>query len=160
MLKMDVKITGGELLQNFINSKHDALLGVFKDKARRSKGEATNASILATHVYGSIAANIPKRDPMIEPMRRNKDRILFALADAFAKEIKANKNLDSDVILKNALEELAFFVLNDIIKGEILTNGQGKWQKLKVSTVKRKMGSEQMLIQYRELFNSLSFKVI
>jgi hypothetical protein len=147
-----------KLLKN--NIKANGKIGVFQDKNSRNDNFINNATLLAIHIYGSITKNIPARDPLIKPIHREKAKILKFLKNEIQMQIKNHiKNLDFNSIYKQVMEKLCFFILNDIVKGEILTNGQGQWQDLSPQTIQSKLGSSQMLIQAKKLFNSLSFKV-
>jgi hypothetical protein len=147
------------ILNNFTKCEISAKIGILGNNNPVYDKQNNAAGVLAVHVYGSITHNIPKRDPLYEVFIREQQRIMDYLFNILKKNLQNIATINIQQIIKKSFNELAFFILNDLIKPEILTNGRGKWKSLSPITIKKKMGSKQMLIDTGLLFKSLAFNV-
>ena len=133
----------GVLLKNAEDSKKVVKVGVL--------GNTRNASVLATHEFGSITKRIPRRSVLRDTLVYKKEEI----------EIKVIQltidNLDKKNGFTIALKKIGIYAEN-LIQQAFKTGGFGKWQALKQSTIDKK-GSDKKLIDTRQLSRNITSKV-
>jgi hypothetical protein len=142
-----------------LTSKTKSKIGVLSSNNPTYKDGMNAATVLATHVYGSVSRNIPKRDPLFQPFMENKQKILQKWSELLNFYLKKQDKPNLQEAFKQSLNDISFFIVNDIVKDTILKNGNGKWQALSEETIKRKLGSQQMLIDTGSLINSINFEL-
>ena len=164
MINFDVKLEEDKILDKFLNSMIDSRIGILEKKNPMYEGNKTNvASVLAEHCFGNISKNIPIRDPLFQPVKQNKENIVNKLSQLFKKNITEyidqNKKINTQELMKKTIQELSFYILNDIVKKKIYENGNGDWAPLSEITIKKK-GNNDMLRDTYLLLKSLDFEVI
>jgi hypothetical protein len=157
-MKTKVKITTSSGLdktikENIKNRQVAAQVGWFQEDKTRSDGN-DNILIVLRHIFGSKTLNIPKRDPIYSPFNRMKKNVQKFFVEMF----KTSKGNNKEKML-SATEKTAVYVKDGVIMNEILTEGQGTWEKLSEKTIKHK-GNNKMLIDTKEMINKLKFKIL
>ena len=155
-MKLNFKYKNGkpfnaeEFLKKYIISKYKAGYGITKER------NVNNSALhLAVNTLGSFSRNIPARDSLNKPVKEQLNKLL----SLGAKEFKNDSSNSFDKKFENSLNKMCFSIINDVVRPTILANGGGVWQKLSPITIKRKLGSEQMLIASGEMFDCLSWRV-
>lgn len=111
--------------------------------------DSTVIEYAAHHEFGAPEAGIPKRSFLRDPFDDDKGNVI-KLMDSL---VKIESNLNADTIYKRAGE-----MANGIVIRAFRSNGNGKWQPLKESTINRK-GSSAPLIDKGQLFQSITYEV-
>lgn len=143
---MKIEFDDKELIKLLENAKinYYAEIGVF-DKTNATKG--------ATHEFGSISHNVPKRSWLKMPLEEHKDELLQTAKDVIANNIKEN-NIDN----KQVANQLGL-TAESIVKKAFTTGGFGKWEALKQSTIEAKKGNKTILVDKAELVNAVRSRV-
>ena len=133
----------GVLLKNAEDSKKVVKVGVL--------GNTRNASVLATHEFGSITKRIPRRSVL-------RDTLVYKKEELEIKVIQLTiDNLDKKNGFTIALKKIGIYAEN-LIQQAFKTGGFGKWQALKQSTIDNKK-SDKILIDTAQLRRSITSKV-
>jgi hypothetical protein len=154
-IKLNVTTSSGldkTIEENIKNRQVAAQVGWFEEDRARSDGE-DNILIVKRHIFGSRSLNIPRRDPIYSPFNRMKKDVQKFFVEMF----KTSKGNNQEKLL-SATEKTAVYVKDGVIMNEVLTEGQGKWQKLSQQTIDKK-GNSKMLIDTKEMINKLKFKI-
>jgi hypothetical protein len=114
-------------------------------------GNTRNASILATHEFGSITKRIPRRSVL-------KDTLIYKKEDLEIKVIQLTiDNLGKKNGLMIALKKLGIFA-EKLIQEAFKTGGFGKWAPLSKKTIEKKK-SNSILIDTAQLRRGITSKV-
>ena len=156
-LKVNKRLTD-LIAKNLKNAKQNAFIGWFQEDDARPDGNS-NLEIVNVHIHGSYTRNIPKRDPIYEPFKRDKKEIKEFFVKSVVSKLKTNENLNIVKSLNTGLKDSALYVQENVIKSEISTGGQGKWEQLQSKTIKRKNGNKQQLVDTKYLYDTVKFKI-
>lgn len=124
--------------------KKEVVVGLPKGSA-----DSTVIEYAAHHEYGAPEAGIPKRSFLREPFDDERGNVIKFLDSL----VKAESGLDADTIYKKAGE-----MAKGIVIKTFRSNGNGRWEPLKASTIKSK-GSSAPLIDEGQLFQSITYEV-
>ena len=143
-IKLDFDMDAlGVLLKNAEDSKKVVKVGVL--------GNTRNASVLATHEFGSITKRIPRRSVL-------RDTLVYKKEELEIKVIQLTiDNLDKKNGFTIALKKIGIYAEN-LIQQAFKTGGFGKWQALKQSTIDNKK-SDKILIDTAQLRRGITSKV-
>ena len=130
-------------LHNLVNYKLE--YGIFNNE---------RAKILKIHTYGSPARHIPKRDIMIEPIKRDR-RLLYNVLFKYIK----NTDMTQKHCMYPVLNAFGRFIIDNTIKHFLEENGRGLLAPLKQNTIKRKKNNLILRDTYK-LYNSLTSRVV
>lgn len=114
--------------------------------------DATNAKKGATHEFGSVSNNIPKRSWLKMPLETYSSELLET-----AKNI-VNNNLEQGEANSKEVATALGITAENIIQNAFATGGFSKWAKLSAKTIKLK-GHDTILIDKAELVNAIQSKV-
>lgn len=132
-------------------------VGVHEEDSNRKDSEITNSQNLATHAFGSLIQNIPKRDPIIDPITNKMDEISEMTSSLIANNIQNDTQDFKDIIIDIA-NKIGLFASVDIVRQQFLTGGNGQWKALSKRTINKK-GNDTILIDTKQLLNSIKHKV-
>jgi hypothetical protein len=162
---MPVELKIDKNIENFIKknikqSKSNGKIGWFKEDDKRPDG-SSNSTILLTHIHGSLTKNIPIRDPIFNPFKKKSKEILAFFITQFKKYTskQSKNNLSFDASMHGSIQDSSLYVRENVIRNEILTDGEGSWKPLKEQTIKRKKGNSKILVDSKYILNSLKMKI-
>lgn len=124
--------------------KKEVVVGLPKGSA-----DSTVIEYAAHHEYGAKEAGIPKRSFLREPFDDERGNIIKFMDSL----VKIDTALDADTIYKQAGE-----MAKGIVIKTFRSNGNGRWEPLKESTIAAK-GSSAPLIDKGQLFQSIAYEV-
>jgi len=148
-VEINFDLSGLEQLKENLGQKINAKVGVLGDSASREGGEENNATIGATHEFGSFTKNIPQRSFLKMPIAENSDKLTQSIN--FEEELTRKEGV------KNIFEKMAVNAVA-IVQTAFETGGYGKWQPLSNQTIKKKK-SASILIDTAQLRKSITYRV-
>jgi hypothetical protein len=151
-MQMTQDLSGLKNVQDFLNNKKSAVVGVLQGDDSRPDGES-NASIGLTQEVGSFSKGIPMRSWLRMPLRRNENDIVNSAEKAIAKNIDNPKGQTVVAATLGIAAEAA-------IQQAFATQGFGQWLDNAATTIKSKGGRDTPLIDSGEFRQAITSGVV
>tara|TARA_R110000851_G_scaffold306239_5_gene464506 strand:- start:1674 stop:2150 length:477 start_codon:yes stop_codon:yes gene_type:complete len=152
-IESKVDLSGFNNLKKALDANMEVRVGVLSNKNGRNDTQS-NASVGATHEFGSVTNKIPARSWLRMPIQVKIKEIQKAI-------FKKRTQIEADLLRGNSKSLFTILGLSaeKVIQDSFESGGFGKWAKLNAETIKRK-GSSAPLIDSGQLRRSVTSAVV